>query len=402
MKKRILFVDDDPNVLQGLRRMLHPMRGEWDMKFAASGREALDLMEQVTFDVVVSDMRMPGMDGSYLLAEVRKKQPRAVRMILSGYADDETVLRAIGPTHQYLAKPCNAKTLRATVARACALHDLLADEKMQQLVGSVKSLPSVPTLYQELLHKLRSPDVSIRDIGKTISRDMGMTAKILQCVNSAFFGLPRRIADPGEAAGILGLDTIKAMVLSVEVFSQFQAASVPGFSIERLWSHSMAVGAFAGRISKQEKHAPKATDDALMAGLLHDAGKLLLAANLPDRWAAALKSARERQITLSEAETNLFGTTHAEVGAYLFGVWGLPDPIVEAVAFHHRPGECPARGFSSLAAVHAADVFEQELAAAAGAAPATALDKEYLAAAGLLDHVNGWRECCAALTERTA
>src|SRR5216683_1384998 len=228
MKKRILFVDDEVNVLQGLRRMLNPMRHEWEMVFVESGQEALALLAQAPCDVIVSDMRMPGsdmrmpgMDGTQLLTQVMERFPLTVRIILSGYADSAMILKAVGPVHQYLAKPCDAATLQLTIARACALRSLLADPTLQGLVAGMQTLPSLPTLYLEVLEAVQDPQGSLERVGDIMSRDISMTAKMLQLVNSAFFGLRRHVSNPGEAVKLLGLDTIKALILSMQVFSRF-------------------------------------------------------------------------------------------------------------------------------------------------------------------------------------
>ncbi len=320
MKKRILFVDDEPNVLGGLRRMLYPLRGEWETAFASSGPDALAKLAESPFDVVVSDMRMPGMDGAQLLTEVMQRYPQVVRIVLSGQSDKEMILRSVGPAHQYLAKPCDAETLKQTIARACVLRDLLADERLKQLVTKVSSLPSLPTVYARMVEALQSPDASIQTVSRIVAEDVGMTAKILQLVNSAFFGLRRHVSSPSEAAVFLGLETIKALVLSIHVFSQFQGASVPGFSLEGLWKHSLAVGAGAKRLAAEENQDRRDVDHALMAGLLHDAGKLVLAANLPEQYAEALARAADSQGPPWQAERDVVGAGHAEVGAYLLGL----------------------------------------------------------------------------------
>jgi DNA-binding NtrC family response regulator len=155
VKRRILFVDDEPNVLSGLRRMLRSMREEWDFEFAGSGREALEVMQRTAVEVIVTDMRMPGMDGSQLLDEVLQRHPQVVRIVLSGQSDTETVLRSVRPTHQFLSKPCDAETLKATVARACALRDLMAEPSLKDLVSRISTLPSMPSLYLEVVKELR-------------------------------------------------------------------------------------------------------------------------------------------------------------------------------------------------------------------------------------------------------
>jgi HD-like signal output (HDOD) protein len=391
MKKRILFVDDEVNVLQGLRRLLNPMRHEWEMVFAESGQAALALLAQAPCDVIVSDLRMPGMDGIQLLTQVMERFPLTVRLILSGYADSSMVLKAVGPVHQYLAKPCDAATLQVTVARACALRSLLADTTLQGLVAGMQTLPSLPTLYLEVLDAIQNPRSSLERVGDIISRDISMTAKILQLVNSASFGLRRHVASPVEAVKLLGIDTIKALVLSVQIFSHFDHRQKGAFALDVLWQHSLATSTCAKRIAQDVQQDRHVVDHAFMAGLLHDVGTLALAANLPDLYGAALVQAQAHGTPVWEAERALLGTTHAEVGAYLLGLWGLPEPIVEVLAFHHRPSACPDQRFSPLTAVHIANALvHAEHRSAAGETP-VALDRAYVAQLGLSEHLPTWR-----------
>ncbi|HLA96697.1 MAG TPA: response regulator, partial [Pyrinomonadaceae bacterium] len=189
----ILFVDDEPNILEGLQRMLRPLRHEWQMSFANSGAEALALFENEHIDVVVSDMKMPGMDGSELLYAIMQKYPHVIRIILSGYSEKEMVIKTVGTAHQYLSKPCDADILKATVMRVSALRDLLTDETLRRLVSQLPSIPSLPLLYTELIDELGKNEPSTRTVGEIVKKDIGMTVKILQIVNSAFFGLRRRL-----------------------------------------------------------------------------------------------------------------------------------------------------------------------------------------------------------------
>ncbi len=393
--KRILFVDDDRCVLDGLRRMLRPLRHEWELAFATSGAEALALLERERFDVIVSDMRMPEMDGTELLTEVMRRHPHMVRMALSGHAQKEMALRAVRATHQYLAKPCDAETLRNAITRACQLRDLLADQRLRQLVSQVESLPSLPKLYLELVEEIEKPNASVRRVGQLIARDLGMTAKVLQLVNSAFFGLRRHVSDPAQAASLLGLDTIKALVLTVQVFAKYRHLSDAAAWLERLWNHSAAVGAAARRIASTGRD-PVLADHALLAGLVHDVGKLILMDGLAQRYLRVVDQACRAGLPLWQTEQETFGCTHAEVGAYLFGLWGLPDPIVEAVAHHHQPQRCPDNRFSALTAVHLADCCEHQ---SQDGGPAGQPDVAYLNRLGLTDNLEAWREICAGTFE---
>jgi HD-like signal output (HDOD) protein len=395
MKKRILFVDDEPNVLKGLQRMLHSMRNEWDMEFAASAMEGLRKLEGETFHVVISDMRMPGMDGADFLAIVMKKYPKIVRFILSGHSDRELIMKSIGSTHQFLTKPCDAETLKNAVSRALALRTLLTDDTMKELVSHMKTLPSLPTLYLELIRALQLPETTMTRIGEIISKDVGMTAKILQLVNSSFFGLSRHVSTAEHAAKLLGAEIIKAVVLSVQIFSRFENSPQSGLDLDVLINHSLCVGSFAQKISQGQGQHPKIVDNAFIAGMLHDAGKLILAENLPQKYSQAMALARTKHLMAWEAEREIFGATHAEVGAYLIGLWGLPDNIVEALAFHHSPRMCLDNEFSPLAAVHAADAIHHEMYPDQGEIKTGTLDLNYLKAIGVGDRIELWRTTCA-------
>ncbi len=397
--KKILFVDDQPSVLQGLRRMLHGMRGDWDTSFAESGQEALDLLDKDKFDVIVSDMRMPGMDGAQLLAEVRERYPYIVRIVLSGYSDQETVLRSVAAAHQYLSKPCDVATLKSTISRACSLRALLSNESIQRCISTLKSLPSLPSLYVRLMDELRSPSPSIAKVGEVISSDVGMTAKILQLVNSAFFGISQHVSSPTQAVNLLGFETIKSLVLSAQVFSQFEAQRLPAHLASHLWDHSLATGAYARAIARLEDSDVRTSDHAFVAGLLHDVGKLVLAVNLFDRYSKALDLSERENLPLVTAELKTLGVTHAEVGAYLLGLWGLPDPIVEAVAFHHYPAECPTECFIPLTAVHVADIIQHEVHPDATEVVSHA-DLDHLGRLGLGKRFDAWRDACESVNNK--
>ena len=253
MKRRILFVDDDANLLQGLKRMLRPLREEWEMEFVSSGHEALACLDRGPVEVIVSDVRMPGMNGVELLTEVKTRHPHTVRLLLSGHSDAELIMSAINPVHQYLAKPCDPNALKTSIAWACALNDLVTDERLKRVASQMETMPTLPSLYLKLEEELKSPDSSIDKAPAIISQDVGMVAKILKLVNSAFFGVPQTIADPTQAVIFLGVDTLKTLVLTVKVFDQVSPTRVPGFSIDRLWQHSLSVGEHAGTLSRPRR-----------------------------------------------------------------------------------------------------------------------------------------------------
>lgn len=387
MKRRILFVDDEPNVLQGLRRSLRQMASAWEMEFAAGGHEALEKFAAAPFDVIVSDIRMPEMDGIELLRRVREQYPKTVRIALTGQTSHETALRSAGTAHQFLNKPCDPTALISSVHRACELRQVLTQESLQQLIAGITTLPSLPHVYSEIVEELQQPTASMQRIGQLVSLDIAMTAKLLQLVNSGFFGLPQRITNVSQAVVLLGAQTIKALTLTVGIFSQFQGAKT---LIDALARHSILVGTYARRIAEFENMPESLRDDAFMAGVLHDLGKLILFTGFPEAYQEVMALMNAQVMDPSELERRIFGATHADVGAALLGLWAFPDPTVEAVAFHHLPSKCINSQFSPLTAVHVANVF---------AGPGTGnyvntLDQAYLERLGLSQNLDTWKLFC--------
>lgn len=392
MKKRILFVDSEPKILKGLERMLRGMRGDWDMSFSGTRDGSLELLQKEPFDVVVSDIRKSKIDGMDLLDQIKREFPQLVRIVLSGESDPDVLMKSTRVSHQFLSKPCDAETLKSTVSRACALNDLMKNASLKRVLARMDSIPSMPALYAEIINVLNSPNASLKQTGEIISKDSGMSAKMLQLVNSAYFGLSRRISNPVQAVSLLGLNTVKALVLSIKIFSQFDLKKISGEFLEHLQNHNMTVGVYAKAIAKTEK--PDDLDNAFMAGILHDSGKLMLAANFPEQYGMALSLARDEELPLWEAEREMLGVTHAEAGAYLMGLWGLPSPIVEAIAFHHEPEKSMQDKFGTLTAVHLANVFEHEGCGMNWqGAPSTA-NQDYLAPLVSEDKTEVLREVC--------
>ncbi|HEX4608983.1 MAG TPA: response regulator [Urbifossiella sp.] len=356
MIRRVLFVDDEPNVLNGLRRCLRPFRGEWDMAFAQGGAEALAALAAAPADVVVTDMRMPGMDGDALLARVRADYPHAVRMVLTGQCTREAVLRLVPLAHGVFTKPCDPAELTAAIRRACSLRDLLRSPDLLALVGKLGGLPTPPALYTRILAELERPDGSLTEVGRVVAEDVGLSAKVMQVANSSLLGLRRPAATPAQAVQAIGMETTKALALMSEVLSRYDAAALRPFSIDDLWDHSRAVAGLAWRIARAEL-SPAAAAEARLAGLLHDIGRLALASQLPEAYKAVLGRTAADGAGVCAAERAVLGATHAEVGAYLLGLWGLPGPVVEAVARHHDPAGGVAGGIGPLAAVTAAEAI---------------------------------------------
>ncbi len=395
-KKRILFVDDESNVLTGLKRMARPLRHQWDACFASSGREALQMLNKDEFDVLVTDMRMPGMDGALLLAEASSRYPQVIRILLSGQCDLESFIGSACPAHQLLAKPCDAESLQRTIERAIALRDLLENETLRDTVMQMNTLPSPPTMYLRIEKELAREDSSMQQIGDIIGEDVGMTVKLLQLVNSPFFGFNRSIETPAQAAALLGVNMVQFVMLHVQSF----VVSEPALErvVAEISGHCIKVASLARSIAKMEGESPACCSDAFFAGMMHDLGRLIMEVNMPDRYRLIREESERLAQPIWQVEQQQLGVTHAEVGAFLLGLWGLPERIVEAVAFHHSPGSCNRTDFFALAAVHVADSLINA-AKPENAGHGIYADKEYLDKLGLSGRMPDWQECCRKLAE---
>lgn len=357
---RILLVDDDRMILDGLRRSLRRCLRGWHIQCAESGEQALEVLEAEPIDIIVTDMRMPGMNGAQLLAEVAQRHPDVVRFVLSGYADQDLILQCTGTAHQYLAKPCEPEVLQRALERAISLEARVRSARVQRFVAGLDYLPVVPAVYSQLIEAMRNPEVSVEEIGAIVSQDAGITANLLKLVNSAFFGLRRTVSDAAEAAAFLGVERIKHLVATLKVFEQFGDKELGVLDAEQVWSQSLRLAGAAKRIAELERAHDELLDQCFVSGILANVGSLVLAANLPAEYAEAVAKVRGEGCSLFEAEEAVFGMNHADVGGYLLGLWGLPDPVVEAITWLHDPLSVADLRFGPLAAVFAAQAILEE------------------------------------------
>jgi putative nucleotidyltransferase with HDIG domain len=370
-----MFVDDDARILDGIRRSMYGMRGEWQMRFAESGADALKALAAEPVDVMVSDMRMPGMDGSGLLSEVKRLYPETIRFVLSGQAEAQSIIRVTRSAHRYLSKPCDVTTLKAAIARAMQLRALLNSNHLAAIVGSVDALPTPPKRYEELLDCLRDPEAAIADIVQILRRDVAMTAKIVKLANSGFFGCREAVHTVERAVSFLGMEAIATLVLGQELFDSNNTVALPGFDLERLAQHSFQTAAWARAIALHEGFRSAAAEEAFLAGILHDIGRLVFAMRTPPA------TSHEREKWFREIPEQM-EAHHAAVGAYLIGLWGFPESIVEAVAWHHTPSKCNEASLGLCGLVHIGDQM----------AHGRDIEPTYLESIGLAKRCSEWQE----------
>ena len=352
-KKTILFVDDDKIMLDSLKRMLYSMREEWIILYASSAAAALDILDKYSFDVIVSDMHMPDMDGAELLRLVKEKYPQTIRFILSGYNDRKTIIKTIESADQFISRPCTKNDLVDAINKACEVKKLVSEPQnnnkptdFKNIVREMTTLPTLPTLYIKLKELLESPTSSFKDIAEIISQDITVSAKVLQLVNSAFFGLKKRIENIQHAVIYLGTETLRAIILTTNVFSQFNSKEIETFGIKQMYLHSIIVSALSRQIAQTIVDDQKFIDEAVVAGMLHDIGKIIFIKNTPSDYEKILtiqQSEKERSYVIEKKQLSV---THAEAGAYLMGIWGLSDVIVNGILYHHSP-----QGFADVSTV---------------------------------------------------
>ena len=328
----ILFVDDEVKLLDGLKRMLYKKRNEWNMLFAKSGKEALEIMERNVIDIIFADMRMPGMNGAELLLKVMERYPKVIRFILSGHSDEKMILNSIKIAHQFLAKPSSAEKIIDSINRAIYLREILPSSEIISIINQIEELPSIPAIFLKLEQELNSPNVSLSKIAELVSEDVSISAKILQIVNSAFFGLPRYTADLVGAVNMLGINIIRSIIITLKFQNFITDKEAKYFSVEKLWSHSQRVAKYAQIIFEKIGNKSYSLREVYAAGLLHDIGKLILL-KYPDYIEKILIN---KTTNSAEEEYKWLNVSHAEIGAYLLGIWNLPLHLVDAIAFHHR------------------------------------------------------------------
>jgi HD-like signal output (HDOD) protein/CheY-like chemotaxis protein len=322
--QRVLFVDDEPAILNGLGRLLRPLRHEIESEFAGSAAEALARLAQEPFDVIVADIRMPVMDGAALLERVRRNHPNIIRIVLSGHADISKALREVPVAHQFIAKPCDASALHNVILRAIAVRDLLSDAAMPALLTGLHEIPKRPKLDSDLSDRLLDPTATPGDLAKLITRDANMSAQLLRLVNNACFGLPRRIASIESAISYLGTNILRSLLLAVAARCVLgPRATLAGYDLESSETRAL----LSANLAMQFFTDNNARVSAFAAALLQDLGELLLMAS----------PAQALQQALAHADLASDSIVHAQLGAYVLREWGMPYGIVESVAHHHHP-----------------------------------------------------------------
>lgn len=332
----------------------------WELSHFESARAALDGLGKADCEVIILSGRLSDHGLEEIVTTLKRDYPRVARIVAAEDKLQEFTLRGAVTAHQFLSHPYSTSDLANAVDRALSLRDFTRSKNVLKVVSSIKRLPALPENYQKVSELLKQDDVSLQDLIDVIGKDMAMVSKILQIANSAQFASRRKPVNTVQSGvKLLGLSNLKLLVLAVEVFSQLEEKTSQALDPHALWNHSMQVSALAGKISETLKKDKDFCNEAMSAGMLHDVGKLVLLNHFPEELTRTVALAEKNQISFATAELEIFGTSHAEIGGYLLGSWGLPHPIVEAVAYHHSPQSCFSKAICPLTPVVFANIIEK-------------------------------------------
>ncbi len=397
--QKVLLVDDNPNVLYSFKRTLHSGNRLWEIYTAESGASALEIINQVGIDIIVSDLRMPEMDGVELLGIVAKVSPSTLRIALTGDADPVLCQQATLVAHQFVNKPCSPADLARIIDQIICVDTLVIKPEVKREISKIANLPSQPSLYAQLIAELNKNDVNLDHVSQVVSQDMSMTAKILQLVNSAYFGLAREVSEVSQAVFYLGMETIRDLALSVHLFSQFDEVMIARAGLGDLWDHSLRVASCSRAIVSSTVTDKKMIASSFTAGLLHDIGKLILGTTSPSFYISMNQVGINQVEKVLSQEKREFGSTHAEIGAYLLGIWGLPMEIIHAVADHHYYERLDFIHFSPSISVWFANAYVDEYTEQ-NSLEGFPLTQSMLQNKLFMEKIELWNNCCKQVLSR--
>jgi len=387
-KPTLLFVDEDPDVLVGLRRGFYTLLGSFEILTVNAADLALKAVKSRQIDVIVTDLNLSGMDGVQLLEEVRRISPEITRIILSGSSDKDLLIRTAGAAHQLFTKPCSSAKLADAIIRSLAVRKRLRTPALLELVSGVKSIPAIPKALSDMMAEIHSPTGSTAGLGRIIETDVGLTAQVLKVANSGFFRTAATINDVSHAVRLLGFEAIRSLVVLSGVFESFKKSGGPLDTASRLQGRSLSIGMVARRIAISEGLDQSAVEQSQSAGMLSHIGSLILSTTFASKISLINDDIDAKRLSLIAAERKHIGVSHAELGAALLALWGFSGDVVEAVLFHHDPGSSGAtKGISPITAVHASQLMVKP-----NSKSAPGLDMAYLERIGCADHVETWRE----------
>ncbi|MFC0682731.1 HDOD domain-containing protein [Lysobacter korlensis] len=357
---RIVIAGEGSGQAGELKQALVGMGLDWEVAAVdAAGPDGMTADAPV--DVFVCPLRLGTLQGAEILAQMRNAYPGAVRIVLLDKNEESHALHALDCAHRMLNTPLDASELIEAVDSVVDLRELLDNAELKQAIGRIGSLPPPPRIYIELTQLLRDPDASNFEVAEVLSQDPGVAAKVLRLCNSAFFSGGRQITDMRTAVTRLGMQSLRGLVLASETFGSVQSSDA--VDRDAMQERALMTSRLAARLL-----GGSSAELAATAGLLAEVGRLLPGVRAGD---------------------DESGPHYAEAGAYLLGLWGLPMPIVEAVAYHRTPARLRGSGFWVVGAVHVASALVL----------GEPVDEKYLRQVGVIDKLPKWREMAESMAQ---
>jgi HD-like signal output (HDOD) protein len=383
---RVLYLEESREMVANFLREVGDRK--WEVSHAATATEALEIARKQPVDVALLSASTSNTDIIDLAGDLTQIHPKLTTFILGD--DAEASQAYVTGRYQFFPNSHDPGPLIAAVERMAILVSWLTNNTTIEMVSGIHSLPTIPSNYQGVIRIINSPNASIQEIGDAMEKDMGMTSRVLQVANSAYYGFSKNITSPTQAALLIGVETLKSLVRYTHVLNNFPHTPASQAIFDRVWRHSIGVASVARKITMLHTKDENLAEEAFTAGLLHDIGKLVLISIKPDEYRDAIRQSGETKTLLHLIERVKLGTTHAETGAYLLSLWGLPYTILEAVAWHHYPGASKLKTFSPLTAVHVANIAEHRRLDLAEVKAIPPLDENYLAGLGVANEVPHW------------
>ncbi len=396
--EKALFVFNPNNSSEQIPGYLQLCKNEYTCFEADTIEKAKTIIEAESINIVIAILELPDGTGTDLHKYICENHNSIIRFLYTEDNDKSIVYNSAGYIHQYMNQECKPAQFIQIVKNAFGLKSVLANEDLHNRISGITNLPNPPEIYNQLVTELQKEDPSVRNVADLIKKDISITAKVLHMVNSAFFGLPTHVENPLHAVNLLGIDTVQSMVLTAGVFNLFKDPGIPGYSVESIYSNSLAVGTSSRHLANAFGLMTKHTEDALMAGMLHDIGKLVMLSYFPEEFKQSVKLSTEKEIPLFEAEKHILGVSDAEIGAHLLSLWGLPNSILEAIALHYNPNNAPAPITNVLTAVHLGYALNYDIQNNIRKENLSAVDMEYLDKLNLSNNIESLKNFCLSAT----
>ncbi len=368
---KVIFVDDEQFILNGLKRALYTT--SWQIKFATSGEQALEILKDFAADFIVSDMRMPSMNGADLLEIVSSLYPSTVRIILSGHADLDLSVRASYVAHQWFNKPCDPQVLKTEIERINEVRDDFTNEDVRQIVGSIKSLPSVPRLLVKIKIMLRTKSLTMKGLSSLISDNPSLCAKVLQVANSSFIVSSRNMTNIEDAVTRLGVDAVSNIVAIAEIYSKVEG--VPSAFLEETLQRGLKIAKLAVTITGKSDR-----DITMLAGILHNIGELILWQINPKGMGVYLEK-RELGQDNTELERQIFRVDNIQISSYLLHLWNFPYSIIECITLQNKIDKLTNYEFGGATAIYIARMVINDLD----------VDESIISHFGISEQLHQWR-----------